>query len=403
MAIEYEKVNGELLLCYSPESAESIDYVKNRLASNEDLRIKNTFCVNVRLLRNLENADDWEVTFRFCIGKIGKEYIEIDNEVIYTEHHFFIANDIKIKTDLFVAYRNISILSKIDQVIENDFYLGGKWEEKVNGIPEETYRDLIKNFPKTSEVDKYCHFRIANILQDYFPETGRYMEVYNKFINRKNNMSSNAVAGDQTNINHEIKLMQFSNALDEIQEMLRQPDVIGEKEWQKRIHDILLLIYPKYILCTREIKFSGVDGYDKQPDFIMVDMNGFVDILEIKRANVRILSKQASYRNNYVPTRELAGAIQQIEKYIYCLSSIEKSQKTTINKLSTLLPQEIHPRIVNPQGLLLLGRSNEFSERQKQDFELIKRQYKNIADIMTYDELVARLHNIVIMLKQENK
>lgn len=39
--------------------------------------------------------------------------------------------------------------------------------------------------------------------------------------------------------------------------------------------------------------------------------------------------------------------------------------------------------------LLLLGRSKDLNEQQTRDFELIKRQYKNIADIMTYDDLVS--------------
>lgn len=37
--------------------------------------------------------------------------------------------------------------------------------------------------------------------------------------------------------------------------------------------------------------------------------------------------------------------------------------------------------------------------RQKQDFELIKRQYKHIVDIMTYDDLVYRLENMVCSLR----
>ena len=57
--------------------------------------------------------------------------------------------------------------------------------------------------------------------------------------------------------------------------------------------------------------------------------------------------------------------------------------------------------MVNPKGILLLGRSNNFNERQKRDFELIKRQYKNIADIMTYDDLMFRLTTIIDSLKRE--
>lgn len=141
-------------------------------------------------------------------------------------------------------------------------------------------------------------------------------------------------------------------------------------------------------------------SYDKRPDFLLVDTNGFVDILEIKKPDVQVLTKQATYRNNYVPVREFTGAIQQIEKYIFCLTSLEKSQKEVLDKLSDLLPDEIKPEIVNPQGILLLGRSKEFNEQQKRDFEIIKRQYKNITDIMTYDDLAQRLKNVVSSLKQ---
>ena len=68
-------------------------------------------------------------------------------------------------------------------------------------------------------------------------------------------------------------------------------------------------------------------------------------------------------------------------------------------KLKELLPEGIKVQIVNPQGLLLLGRSEQFSEEQQKDFELIKRQYKHVADIMTYDDLLSRLRNIIESLK----
>lgn len=47
----------------------------------------------------------------------------------------------------------------------------------------------------------------------------------------------------------------------------------------------------------------------------------------------------------------------------------------------------------------MLGRHNTFKDQEIQDFEIIKRQYKHIADIMTYDDLLQRLDNIVAALK----
>ena len=115
-----------------------------------------------------------------------------------------------------------------------------------------------------------------------------------------------------------------------------------------------------------------------------------------------MLTKQASYRNNYVPVRELSGAVQQIEKYIYCLNSIEKSQKAVIEKLRDGLPDGVDPQVVSPKGMLLIGRSKDFNEQQTRDFEIIKRQYKNIADIMTYDDLLNRINNIVFSLEMKD-
>ena len=64
------------------------------------------------------------------------------------------------------------------------------------------------------------------------------------------------------------------------------------------------------------------------------------------------------------------------------------------------MPEGVIPQVLNPQGILLLGRSKDFNQQQKRDFELIKRQYKNIADIMTYDDLACRIRNIVLALKE---
>ena len=100
--------------------------------------------------------------------------------------------------------------------------------------------------------------------------------------------------------------------------------------------------------------------------------------------------------------RELAGAIQQVEKYIYCLNTWGREGEQELQKqLSHKLPEAITLKIVNPQGILLLGRSKEFTLQQRTDFELIKRQYKHIAEILTYDDLVQRINNIISALSKE--
>lgn len=392
-SISFESSESELILCYAP--AMEIDDIAKRLSTEDGFQIKNTFYVTKELLRKIaDSEDDWEETLRFCIGQVGEKYTLLNSDVIGTEHSFYFGNEIKLKPEMFVAYRNISILRKIDSLIQRDFYVGGDWETH-NGISKETYDNLLKKFPKTAELDKYANNRIASILKDYFPECDKYEKIYDRFIESKTiNVTSRP---SLSKYNLQIELEQFSVAYKELKEMLSRYEAIDEKQWQLKIHNILQLLYPKYILCAQEIKFQGIDKYDKRPDFMLVDANGFVDVLEIKKADILILTK---YRNNYVASRELSGAIQQIEKYIFCLNSSDKAKEDVSNKLSPRLPASVKVNIVNPQGILILGRSNEFSIQQQQDFELIKRQYKHVADIMTYDDLAQRLSNIIASLQK---
>ncbi len=396
MTISFEKRQQELILIYTPERG--YKELKERLLSEEGLLIKKTFFVNQALLREFDHQElDFEDTFCFCIGTVGDYYTHLDPEVVRTAHCFYFGNEIKLNYKMFAAQRDISILRKIDEVIERDFYIGGDWENH-NGISKETFDNLLEKFPKTAELDKYAHKRIASIIKDYFPECDKYEAIYEKFVESKNSSYASSVSGI-SKFNVQIELEQFTVAYQELMDMLNRYEAIDEKQWQEKIHNILQLLYPKYICCAREIKFYG-GKKDKQPDFLLVDANGFVDILEIKKADVRMLTQ---YRNNYVATREISGAIQQIEKYIFCLNSSDKAKEDVSKKLTEFLPEGVEVKIVNPQGILLAGRSNEFTDEQKKDFELIKRQYKHIADIMTYDDLAVRLKNIIDSLGMKLK
>lgn len=92
----------------------------------------------------------------------------------------------------------------------------------------------------------------------------------------------------------------------------------------------------------------------------------------------------------------LEGAIVQIEKYIYILNHEGEARVKKIqDKVRNHLPSNFRLKVVNPQGILLLGRSNNLTDEQLFDFEIIKRQHKNIVDIMTYDDLLKRFRNIL--------
>jgi hypothetical protein len=53
--------------------------------------------------------------------------------------------------------------------------------------------------------------------------------------------------------------------------------------------------------------------------------------------------------------------------------------------------------------MVIIGRSKDFSDREKLDFEIIRRKYSNIMDIITYDDLINRLENIIKKFEVANE
>ena len=399
MSIAFERQGSELVLTLAPERIFTHE-ILDKLNKGEEWRISRSFTVTKKHFRS-EDTDQNEL--QFCIGTVYDEYTLIDSDVLGTEHGFYFSNGIKMDKRHFVAYRNISILAKIDHVVEQDVYIGGDHPDGC--IPIETFELLIRKFPKTAELDYYAHARIATIVKEFFPRAEQHEIKFDKYMERQEkNLSSVLAPSIQTSFkeNAALEFRQFNRIRQDLVDLLDRADTVNEQVWQEQIHGLLRLLYPKYIAGVREVVIKGVDRHDKRPDFLLIDANGYIDILEIKKPSVQLLTKQSSYRNNYVPVRDLAGAIQQIEKYIYCLNAWGKDGEQELQKqLSSKLPATVLPKVVNPQGILLLGRSNQFNHQQKDDFELIKRQYKHIAEIMTYDDLIQRIDNIIAALYKE--
>jgi putative sterol carrier protein len=83
----------------------------------------------------------------------------------------------------------------------------------------------------------------------------------------------------------------------------------------------------------------------------------------------------------------------QIEKYIFYLNKWgKKGEEKLTAHYKNELAENFKIKITNPSGLIIMGRTVGLSEEQIQDFEVIKRKYKNVIDIITYDDLISRLN-----------
>ena len=177
--------------------------------------------------------------------------------------------------------------------------------------------------------------------------------------------------------------------------MLKNESDYDESNWQSEILQIIRLIFPKYIRAFEGVTIKDTDfAKSKYLDFMLVDANGNIDIAEIKQpfSHKNIVSMN-QYRNNHIPLRELSGSIMQVEKYIYNLTRWgERGENILTERYIKELPKGFKIKITNPNGLIIMGREDRLTEDQKKDFEIIKRKYKNVIDILTYDDLLRRLH-----------
>lgn len=385
---EFEIIDNKLVAIFFPNFG--IEEILKKI-KKEGHCIKNTFWVEKNNL--IENINTDEEYIAFAIGKKQNEIIKLDKNVMRTNNDFYFPKDFNFKKTTFIATYNISIIHRIDLMIKHDLYIGV--ENKENYIPVEMFNNLIKLFPNRNELSKYSEKRIAIILKEKLINLDKYEFIYENYLSKKENRIQNNDIDSKSKL--KIAYEQFSIAIDTLEYMLENENYYSESVWQAKIYDIIQLLYPKYIYYEREVRFNGIDSHDKRPDFILVDANGFIDVLEIKKPDTSILSKNITYRNNYVPVRELSGTVQQVEKYIYCLNNLN-SNDNFFKKVEEKIPNGIKVKVLNPNGMIIMGRNNTFNEQQNQDFELIKRQYKNITEIMTYDDLLLRLKTITSAL-----
>ena len=385
-SIEIIKKEDSLSVCYTP----SINFkdIVRRLKEG-DLYVKRTFWVSKNNIEEV-NEDEGYITFRIAIE--DNDYYCLDKDVFDLKNTIFIEKNLDITDLWFVSYPHTSVFSIIDRMLSYDLYIVSEDDGIENHLLAKDYIALINVFPNAYEKDKYAKARIAYLLSNYVEGMWNHKESYEKYLEKKE--LSLTLREEQ-----DIKLMgyeMYKKAVEELGDMLNNLESYSEKLWQEKIYRIICVLYPKYISSFREIEVGSDGRHAKIPDFLLVDSSGFVDILEIKKPDNKKVVSSSEYRNNYVAGRDLEGAIVQIEKYIYILNHEGESRVRKIREqISGNLPKGIEIRVINPQGILLLGRSEGLSKEQLYDFEIIKRQHKNIIDIMTYDDLLFRLNNIL--------
>jgi len=400
MTIDIYPLNNLLVLTYSPDNG--TDWVREKLRENGDFPLKNTFHFKIEhLLEDAERVkierafdedtdlpDDDSIFDRdsisFILGELSEEYYWIAPGKVTHHYNLFLHKDIKFDIKLFTSTRFISVFAKMERFINRDIIIGGEAE---NAIPEEAMWDLIKKFPNTVQKNLYEGAIITDLIRDYVDNIPDYRARYENYLNKRKTVAPS----DLTALVRDLEIHKFQLILDKLEDMLRTQETIHERQWQEEILTIITLIYPKYIDVFRSIPVKRQGQTSLQLDMLLVDSGGYVDIVEIKKPAASKIVTPGKYRDNHIPYRELSGTIMQIEKYIYYLNRWGVDGEKYLSGRLKGLPAGFEIKLTNPGGLIIMGRDNDLTPEQLKDFEVIKRKYKNIMDILTYDELIRRL------------
>ena len=397
--ISFQTEDGKLLLNYESEGWNNAKWLDAKLEQEGEVTLRRTFTFRKdELFNQPEDEDDSQRTF--VMGLVDGRYIRINKDVLGLQHDLLIESVIRLDAKLFVAHRDISVFRKIGELTNEPIVIDGDHE---SAIPEVEFKRLLNEFPTSTELTHYARARIHRVLKGYLEMATDAEQKLDAYLSR----SKPDRVTSSPPLLQEYELHKFQYVRDELRQMLKESDAYPEKEWQRKIVQFLLLLFPKYIAVLENVHikdfYASAKATSRYIDLMLVDADGNTDIVEIKKPFANALVSHTKYRDNHTPRSELAGTVMQAEKYLFHLNKWGQAGEQAISqKRRNELPPGIALKITNPKAMILLGRDDKFTKQQRFDFEVIRRKYANVIDIMSYDDLLRRLDNIIAMLRKNS-
>lgn len=390
-SLVFEVDNEGIYITYSPDSG-SADWIRTKLDSTDAFVCKKVFYLQKKDVKFDSEDNSASIVFKIAdTVKISNEkYYLFDKRVFGISFNLYIEISCRVTERWIIGERGISIPQILEKVgIAEDFFIGGKMS---GAISEKEYLQAVKSLPTSTELNKYVQVRVYREFVNLIGINKNCETEFQKYINRKRQ----TVAELRDSNYDEFNLERYKSKLITLKAMLAN-ESLYESNWENEILKFIQVLYPQYVLCKKQARVKDTEGKIRKIDLLLGNSEGNVDILEIKRPSIsHILTKTNSYRDNYVPLRELSGSIMQCEKYIYYLLKGGQTAETALNKqYSKELPTGYQLHIINPKAIIIIGRSNNFTKQEIKDFEIIRRKYKNIIDIITYDNLINRFETAI--------
>jgi hypothetical protein len=155
---------------------------------------------------------------------------------------------------------------------------------------------------------------------------------------------------------------------------------------------------------------SIIHGSGKRPDALLKTLGAISNVLfgEIKLPDSPLIEKDPSHPEVYYPSKQLVAAVAQVQKTIHKTLSISSSDKIDGKNQDGYLDPTNDVYLIQPRGVVITGslaqfkdESGSINEDMYTAFQLYRNNLNN-PQIITYDELLARVENIIENVEHEN-
>jgi len=184
--------------------------------------------------------------------------------------------------------------------------------------------------------------------------------------------------------------LHLEKLLNDFEKRLGEP--AKEQTWQSFFKKNLLILNPSYIEL---IEKTNISLSIQLPDFLLLSVDNYIDVYEIKLPETPLLNLDESHKNYYW-TAAISKAISQVENYI---DSISKQAYGLAIEIRSQYSLDLN--IVRPRGYIIAGHSNELkrSGKRKDNFRLLNESLKN-TNVIPYDDFLVRFRNLSKTLKE---
>jgi len=180
-----------------------------------------------------------------------------------------------------------------------------------------------------------------------------------------------AKSEDVNNLYASVKHAKNVKASQELDQLLS--DASKELKLQEWIQNNTWVFGVEYINFFETSKI----GIHSDSDFIVESLDGYADLIELKKSEFKLFNYDTSHKN-YYPTADLAQAIGQSIEYLKVMEDHRHILKDQDNIL-----------VLKPRIKIVIGRSSQMNEKEKEALRLLNDSLHNI-EVMTYDEIKAR-------------